>query len=52
MSKIVTFTISIEVDEEQAPINENIFSEMLSGMEEIVGRSPFSLNDSGFEVIE
>lgn len=51
--KIVTFTISIEVEDDGcegfSTEEQNLFREMLSAMEEVVGRSPFSLDDSGWE---
>jgi hypothetical protein len=44
----VIFTVSIEIEEDE--INSKLMAEMLSAMEEVVGRSPFCLDDSSWEV--
>lgn len=53
MSKIVTFTVSAEVEDDgikkPSTEEEKLFEEMLSAMEDIVGRSPFTLDDSSYE---
>lgn len=53
MSKLVTFTISIEVEDDgltrYSKEEQELFDKMLSDMEEVVGKSPFTLDDSYWE---
>lgn len=53
--KVVTFTVSVEVEDDGIanPSTEErkLFEQMLSDMEEVVGKSPFTLDDSGWEIV-
>jgi hypothetical protein len=55
MNKLVEFTISVEVegDDIKSPSSEerDLFDRMMSDMEEVVGRSPCTLNDAYWEVL-